>query len=125
MHLSKEKIEYFKKRLEEEKVKLEKGLGYLGTKNPVVPDDWEAKLNDLEIETADKNVLADVYEEREQRVAIQDKLEEGLKFVNEALAKIKSGVYGICENCGEEIDEKRLKAYPSAKNCVKHSQRNH
>lgn len=123
MNLPKEKIEYLRKKLEKEKIELEEQLARVGERNPGVPGDWEAKLADADIETADKNVLADVYEEREQRVAIQDKLEEELMYVNEALGRIRESVYGICETCGGQIDERRLEVLPSAKNCVKHSRR--
>lgn len=37
--------------------------------------------------------------------------------VEGALARINEGVYGICVECGTEIEEARLEAYPSAKRC--------
>jgi len=42
-----------------------------------------------------------------------------LQQIEEALEKIKEGTYGICENCGEEINHLRLRAMPFAKYCVK------
>ncbi|MGB9734921.1 MAG: TraR/DksA family transcriptional regulator [bacterium] len=41
-----------------------------------------------------------------------------LKQINEALAKIEDGTYGICEECGEEIPLARLKILPFTKLCV-------
>ena len=38
--------------------------------------------------------------------------------INEALDKIDKGSYGICEECGEDISEKRLKARPVARMCI-------
>lgn len=38
--------------------------------------------------------------------------------VRKALAKIKLGKYGICENCGKNIEIARLEAYPEATTCV-------
>ena len=35
-----------------------------------------------------------------------------------ALAKIEQGVYGQCQNCGEEIGPKRLEARPVAELCI-------
>lgn len=41
--------------------------------------------------------------------------------VRKALAKIKIGNYGVCDVCGDKIKIERLKAYPQATTCVKHS----
>lgn len=43
---------------------------------------------------------------------------EKAQDLNAALDRIKMGVYGICIDCGEEIDIKRLTAYPTAKRCI-------
>jgi len=45
-----------------------------------------------------------------------------LKRINRAVAKLKNGVYGYCEGCGEPIDFARLKALPDARFCF-HCQR--
>ncbi|WP_461830182.1 TraR/DksA family transcriptional regulator [Aquifex sp.] len=42
-----------------------------------------------------------------------------LKEIDYALEKIDKGVYGICENCGEEIPEPRLCAIPWTRYCAK------
>lgn len=47
--------------------------------------------------------------EREQKL---------LKKIDEALDRIASNVYGICERCGEEIPHKRLKARPVTTLCI-------
>jgi DnaK suppressor protein len=38
--------------------------------------------------------------------------------VVEALERMESGKYGICETCGKEIAIERLEALPSAKECI-------
>lgn len=38
--------------------------------------------------------------------------------IDEALRKINEGTYGICEDCGEEISEKRLGVMPTATLCI-------
>ncbi|MHB8881160.1 MAG: TraR/DksA family transcriptional regulator [Thermodesulfovibrionales bacterium] len=38
--------------------------------------------------------------------------------IDEALRKIREGTYGICEECGEEISEKRLSVMPAATLCI-------
>ena len=41
-----------------------------------------------------------------------------LKEVDEALDRIKTSTYGICDECGEAIGLKRLEVKPVAKYCV-------
>jgi DnaK suppressor protein len=42
-----------------------------------------------------------------------------LREVEEALARVKEGSYGICQECEEPISPKRLQALPWAKFCVR------
>lgn len=42
---------------------------------------------------------------------------QSLLDIDETLRKIDDGSYGICEECGEEIGEKRLKVLPTATLC--------
>ncbi len=41
-----------------------------------------------------------------------------LNDVEECLRKVNEGTYGICEDCGEEISEKRLHVIPTASLCI-------
>lgn len=41
-----------------------------------------------------------------------------LKKIEEAVERIDSGAFGICESCGEEIDVKRLAARPVTTMCI-------
>ncbi len=43
---------------------------------------------------------------------------ERLNRIDEALRKLEDGTYGICEDCGAEISEERLKLIPFAIYCV-------
>lgn len=119
--LTKEKIEYFKEKLGKEKEQLIKNLETVGKKSSTVPGDWEVTIPDLNAETSDPNEMADVFEEFQSRVAIEDKLEERLTFVEQALGRIKRGTYGICHTCKEPIEEKRLEANSTARNCINHA----
>ena len=72
---------------------------------------------------ADNEMLDDVNEDIQKRV-IDLRLSSIASIRNSirrALAMIKLGKYGVCEVCGEPIGEGRLKAYPEATTCVKHS----
>src|SRR3972149_6052549 len=50
--------------------------------------------------------------------ASSDRERDKLVLIDEALKRIKDGNYGICENCGDEIGEDRLRAMPFAKFCL-------
>ena len=42
-----------------------------------------------------------------------------LEKIDKALAKLKEGTFGTCEECGEEISVKRLEARPETTLCIK------
>lgn len=41
-----------------------------------------------------------------------------LRMVEHALSNIAEGIYGECEQCGSEINERRLEAVPWARHCI-------
>lgn len=41
-----------------------------------------------------------------------------VRDVDAALRRILVGAYGLCVDCGERIDRRRLEAYPTAKRCL-------
>ncbi len=41
-----------------------------------------------------------------------------LKKIDEAIARIEGGTYGVCESCGEQISTKRLEARPVTTLCI-------
>ena len=55
---------------------------------------------------------------RELLFSLSDGERHTLLRIEEALARIESGAYGICTNCGNEIRAGRLKAMPWARYCI-------
>jgi DnaK suppressor protein len=49
---------------------------------------------------------------------IRDRERKLLKKIDEALERMNTQAYGICEGCGEEIPYKRLKARPVTMFCI-------
>lgn len=41
-----------------------------------------------------------------------------LKKLDESLKRIEDGTFGVCEECGEDIEVRRLDARPTATLCV-------
>lgn len=119
--MNEQKISHFKKKLLDEKERLEKELSSLGHINSDNPNDWESDAGDSADERdTDPNLKADNFEEADNRSAILNLLETQLLDVNAALEKIEKGTYGICEVSGEKISEERLEANPSSRNCENH-----
>ncbi len=56
--------------------------------------------------------------ERTEVLGIVDTLRGQLNGVDEALARMEDGKYGICANCGKEIDPARMEARPESVLCV-------
>ena len=70
---------------------------------------------DIPQDIADRGVL-DLLEDT--GLALADIRREQLTQMNEALSKLESGNYGICDECGTEIGEARLRVTPYATCCV-------
>ncbi|MEO1942617.1 MAG: RNA polymerase-binding protein DksA [Campylobacterales bacterium] len=102
------KLEEFKALLLERKLELEEVLrGLRGELEGV--DGCEIKD-----EGDERSFLLESY--RGEQLYLQQLRE--LKEVEEALKRIERGEYGICEMCGEEIGEARLRAKPYARYCI-------
>lgn len=56
--------------------------------------------------------------EREKNMAVLSNSEASLRQIDAALRKFDEGTYGTCDNCGNPIDEKRLRALPEATLCI-------
>ena len=57
--------------------------------------------------------------DRELLLLLGDREREKIRNIDEALARLDEGEYGICEDCEEEIPLGRLKVMPFARLCVK------
>jgi len=67
-----------------------------------------ADVGDQATAVADQNFMLRL-REREQRL---------LKKIDEAISRIRAGTFGICEECGDQIGYKRLKARPVTTLCI-------
>jgi DnaK suppressor protein len=43
---------------------------------------------------------------------------EVLQKVDESIVRLETGAFGLCEECGDEINRKRLEAVPWASHCI-------
>jgi DnaK suppressor protein len=61
---------------------------------------------------------ADEASELEKRLVLIRRLEESLSEVEHALQKYEEGTYGLCDSCGQPIEQARLEAIPQASLCL-------
>ena len=108
-------ISLYKKILEKELVQITAELKTLGIKNPNNPSDWIATPGEISDAEPDENIAADRSEDWQERRGTITALEIRFNNITRALLKIKNGTYGICEICGDPIEEDRLKANPAAR----------
>lgn len=59
-----------------------------------------------------------ISEDREMTFAVRGLLVERANRLAEALDRVRSGEYGVCEVCGEPIAPARLRAIPEVTTCV-------
>jgi len=56
--------------------------------------------------------------ERSQVDALVQQVRRHLAEIDAAIERVRAGVYGRCERCGEQIPDARLEARPVARTCV-------
>ena len=85
----------------------------------------QGRMRDVRAEGAGSAVQGVLDAAESSELDIQDEIEfaliqmkaETLNKIDEALRRLEEGTYGYCFECGEEINEKRLRALPFAVRC--------
>jgi len=67
----------------------------------------------------DPNDRATLESDRNFLLRIRDRERKLLTKIDKALERIEAGSFGLCEECGEEISEGRLKVRPVTTLCIK------
>lgn len=107
-------INHFKERLLSEKKQLEEELTSIARFNDET-NLWEATPDQNLMGEIDENDAADRFEDFEERSSVVETLGNRFTDVVDALKKIETGEYGICEVSGEMIELDRLEANPAAR----------
>lgn len=119
--MQKELLGQLKNKLKQEKIALEEELENIASKDPLIKGNYEAKHPDI---GRDEESNADEVEFYEQNRSEEQQLEKDLANIDGALKRIENGTYGNCLNCGKEISDERLKAFPEAKYCIECENKN-
>jgi DnaK suppressor protein len=107
-----------RQRLDEERVRLEDTRATFDDEHlrDESEDDSISELSSIDQHPAD--IGSETFE-REKDLSILEQVEAELADVEHALRRLEDGSYGICEACGQPIDEARLEALPAARFCLK------
>jgi RNA polymerase-binding protein DksA len=107
----------FRTELERERERL---VGAIARLHEAVPRNMEDEVGELAGRVPDNHLgdMATVTFDRELDESLEEGVQQRLAQIEHALTKIEDGTYGICEQCGREIGEERLRARPWALLCI-------
>ncbi len=99
--------------------------GILEERRREIMSEVQGRMRDVRAEGAGSTVQGVLDAAESSEADIQDEIEfaliqmkaETLNRIEEALRRLEEGTYGYCFECGEEINEKRLRALPFAVRC--------
>src|SRR3990172_3087462 len=94
-------IEAVRKKLEEERAQL--------LARPIPP---------VEAAKGDEGDLASMAQAKERSMWLANDQKQRLAMIDQALARIAMGKYGVCDNCGQPIARERMQANPHATLCI-------
>jgi len=113
--LAQSTLDRFRKRLEEERERLE------GLVRDIEAEREEVRLTETSSDrspdpnTAEGGSLAF---EMEKELSLWQNAQDILAKIEEAVSRIDEGTYGVCDECGNAIPVARLDALPYTKLCV-------
>ncbi|MBI5894271.1 MAG: TraR/DksA family transcriptional regulator [Deltaproteobacteria bacterium] len=99
----------------------------LNAKNEILADvsqKVKEESNPIKFEMGDIYDIASNERDRELSLILGDRDREKLASIEDALERLKEGIYGLCDECGELIGEERLKILPFTKVCVECKSKN-
>lgn len=112
--MQKDKLEKYHKVLLNEKDRLENEMKNFQDEEKYSQQESTAELSSYDNHPGD--VGSETFE-REKDLGLKDNTFTLLKQVDDALDKIKSGSYGICQKCGDRINDERLEVVPYTSFC--------
>lgn len=114
--MNKRDLKHFEQRLIEERMKLLKELGYFEDK--IFNNSQRDAAGDLSAYSVHMADQASDAQEREKAYHMASAEGRLLYHIDEALARIKEGTYGICDICDKKIQKPRLEVVPHARLCI-------
>jgi RNA polymerase-binding protein DksA len=110
----------FRSLLLEERERTMAAIEFLHDENPGSLEDETGDQTQIDNHMAD--AASGTYD-RELDYSLEGGAEKVVRLIDEALARMEAGTYGICRVCGHEIGEERLEARPWADLCIDDARR--
>jgi RNA polymerase-binding protein DksA len=107
-------VEYFRKRLLEDRSRAQGALDYLHDENP---GSMEDETQEIPSDNHPGDVAAITFD-REVDYTLEENEERLIAEIDAALERIEDGTFGICATCGQPIGEERLEAVPYTTQCI-------
>ena len=114
--INKKDAKIFKELLLKKRDALIKGIDHIA--NDALKTSQRDAAGDLSAYSLHMADMATDNYDREFSLGLADKEQNILNRINDALEKIESGTFGLCELCEKKISKVRLKAVPYAELCV-------
>ena len=115
--MNKRDLKRFEKKLLSERERLAQSLGKL--ESSVLKKTQRDSSGDLSAYSIHMADLGTDSMERENDLQVATAEGRLLVEINEAIARIADGTYGVCEGCSKPIDHNRLGVVPQARLCLK------
>lgn len=113
--MEKNKLAFFRGKLVNEKRKIIESINRKSMKEFGAADAYYTELSGYDNHPAD--IGTEVFM-MEQEKGFKNKLNDNVYEIDESLDAIKSGSYGVCNNCEKKINEERLELIPYLKTCI-------
>jgi len=81
-------------------------------------DETVVSMEDDPASHADPNDRAALESDRNFDLRLRDRDRKLILKIQEALVRIDEGTFGVCEDCGQPIQEKRLAVRPVTSQCI-------
>lgn len=109
-------VEKYRKRVLEDRARLEADRAALRQRDPGDIQSELSELTDTDFNHPGDNATETM--EREKDRALGENIHALLSQIDDALARMDAGTYGVCDNCRKPIGEARLEALPYATLCI-------
>ena len=113
--MNKQTLNKIKEKLETEKNRLEQALADFAKKDTTIADNYRSEFPEFGNKDDENAAEVATYSDR---LSLEHTLEKQLRDVNKALTSLAGGSYGICNHCGQPIEEQRLTVRPTSSSCV-------
>jgi DnaK suppressor protein len=81
-------------------------------------DETVVQMEDAALGHSDPNDRASLEADRNFDLRLRDRDRKLIRKIKDALVRIDEGTFGICEDCGQPIEDARLRARPVTSQCI-------